>query len=222
MGYQTGVSFGFCERYPDLVKGALAGAAGGLAGSLVMSLLPRAIATIAPGQPVHEDRFTRHHNGRQEVMQPGSGSTKNGSGTNGNGSHGNNGRNNRSHGQGEQPGVAVMDVLSRTFFHHHLSEREKKIAGPAAHLMFGVATGAAYGMLAETSPALRAGFGMAYGSAVWLAADEVGLPMLGLVDPPNVQPARVQAQAFGMHLLFGATLEAVRAWLRERLDRNSE
>lgn len=55
----------------------------------------------------------------------------------------------------------------------------------ALHYAFGAATGAAYGAAAEVLPSLTAGAGFPFGGAVWLAADEVVTPALGLSKKPT-------------------------------------
>ena len=104
------------------------------------------------------------------------------------------GQNQQSGGGGEDATVKTAKVISQNLFHHELAEPEKKWAGSAVHYSFGTLVGAAYGILAEAAPVFRAGYGIAYGTAVWLAADEIGVPAAGLADPPSETPASVNTQ----------------------------
>jgi uncharacterized membrane protein YagU involved in acid resistance len=45
---------------------------------------------------------------------------------------------------------------------------------------------------------------------VWVAADEIGMPLVGLAKPPTAYPLKDHATTFASHLVFGATTEVVR------------
>jgi uncharacterized membrane protein YagU involved in acid resistance len=119
--------------------------------------------------------------------------------------------------QQEQPddaSIRTAEMISEKVFRRRLSRDEKKIAGPAVHYAFGVAMGALYGAAAETSPVATAGFGTAFGAAVFVAADEIAVPALGL--SPNVKEAPLSKHVYGFasHLVFGAATEAARRPVR--------
>jgi len=120
-------------------------------------------------------------------------------------------------GKGEDATVKAAAALSRGLFHHELSREEKKKAGPAMHYGFGALTGVAYGVLAELVPAVTLGAGAPFGTAVWLAADEVTVPALGLSGPPWESPPSVHARALGAHLVYGCATEGARRLLRRAL-----
>jgi hypothetical protein len=117
-------------------------------------------------------------------------------------------------GKGEQEGddatVKTAARLSRGLFHHELEPREKRVAGPAVHYAFGALTGAVYGALAELSPRWTAGAGIPFGTAVWLGADEVTVPALGLSGPATESPLPVHARALAAHVVYGLTTDLVR------------
>ncbi len=121
-------------------------------------------------------------------------------------------------GKGDDATVKAAAALSRGLFHHELSREEKKKAGPALHYGFGALTGVAYGVLAELVPAVTLGAGAPFGTAVWLAADEVSVPAFGLSGPPWESPPSVHARALGAHLVYGCATEGVRRLLRRVLD----
>jgi uncharacterized membrane protein YagU involved in acid resistance len=54
--------------------------------------------------------------------------------------------------------------------------------------------------------------------AVWLAADEITVPLLGLSGPPWESPPSVHARALGAHLVYGCATEGARRLLRRLLD----
>jgi len=112
--------------------------------------------------------------------------------------------------QGDDATVKTADAISTQVFHHELAKDEKKWAGPAVHYAFGTLTGAIYGALAETVPATRIGYGTAYGTAVWLGADEIGVPAFGLSKPPEKTPMSQHVQALTAHLVYGLTTDLCR------------
>ena len=98
-----------------------------------------------------------------------------------------------------------------------MTRREKEIAGPAVHYAFGATMGAMYGVLAEVAPAVSAGWGMPFGTALWLAADEVAVPALGLSKSPTEYPASTHASALASHLVYGLSVDLVRRVFRSAL-----
>ena len=108
---------------------------------------------------------------------------------------------------------ATMQAASRvseTLAGYPLTRRGKRIGGPVVHYAFGAATGAFYGALAEWQPSAAAGAGVPFGAAVWLIADEVGVPLAGFSGPPTDYPFARHASALGSHLAFGLTVEGIR------------
>lgn len=105
--------------------------------------------------------------------------------------------------------VNAAQVISRAVLHHDLGEAEKKWAGPLVHYAMGGTTGAAYSVLAAAGP-LNAGIGAAYGVAVWLFADEISVPALGLAPPPWRSSAASHGKALASHLVFGVATHATR------------
>ena len=82
------------------------------------------------------------------------------------------------------------------------------------HYLFGTVMGALYGGLAEYAPLSALGVGTVFGSALFLGADELTLPLLGLSKPPAEEPAGPQLDHWAAHLVYGATTELVRRGLR--------
>lgn len=111
----------------------------------------------------------------------------------------------------------TAQVVSKRVFQHDLHGREKQVAGPAVHYGYGTAMGGLYGGLVEAFPAVGAGFGTAYGAALWLGADEIAIPALGLGKSPKKTSFSEHAGALAAHLVYGMTTEAVRRLVRSTL-----
>ncbi len=101
-----------------------------------------------------------------------------------------------------------------------LTRDELKVAAPIVHFTFGASLGAVYGAAMESapqgSPILA---GAAFGTAVWLAADEIAMPVLGLAREDDEYPIEAHMQSFVAHLAFGITAELVRRGVRLLLAR---
>jgi putative membrane protein len=113
--------------------------------------------------------------------------------------------------------VKAASAISKRVFDHTLTRAEKKYAGPAVHYAMGATSGAIYGAAAELIPAATAGGGIPFGTAVWLVADDVTLPAVGLSKWPTAYPFSQHAYAFASHVVYGLTTEAVRRALRSIL-----
>src|SRR5215831_9326800 len=55
-------------------------------------------------------------------------------------------------------------------------------------------------------------------AAVWLIADEIIVPALGLSKPPTKYPLSTHASSIASHLVYGMTTEIVRREIRRALD----
>lgn len=113
-------------------------------------------------------------------------------------------------GEAEDATMKAADRLARATLRRGLSKAEKQKAGPLIHYAFGAAIGGAYGVLSEYVPAVRAGFGTAFGAALFLGADEFAVPALGLSGPPDEAPLSSHLYGLSAHLVYGAGTEAVR------------
>jgi uncharacterized membrane protein YagU involved in acid resistance len=113
--------------------------------------------------------------------------------------------------------VKAASAVSETVANHPLTHHEKKVAGPVVHYVFGSTLGALYGAAAEFSPMTAKGWGVPFGAVVFVGADEIGVPLAGLSDPPNKVPASTHASALAAHLVYGATTDGVRRIVRAML-----
>jgi len=113
--------------------------------------------------------------------------------------------------------VKTAKMVSRRVLHRELNEKQAKAGGAIVHFGFGTIIGCVYGALAEVVPAAKIGMGTGYGISVWAGVDEALLPLTGLTKPPTEYLASVHLNALGSHIVYGATLELVRGFVRERL-----
>jgi putative membrane protein len=111
--------------------------------------------------------------------------------------------------EGEDATIKTAEAITEAFG-HPLSKEERKVAGPVVHYAFGATMGGVYGALAELSPKVSAGAGVPFGTVVWLGADEVAVPALGLSKKPTEYPPSVHAYALASHVVYGLTTELVR------------
>ena len=104
----------------------------------------------------------------------------------------------------------AAEVAAEKLLHRRLSGREKPWAATAMHYVVGAAASAAYGLVGESAPALRAGSGAAFGAAFWLLGDELIMPRLGLSAQPSRYSVLMNLNSLGEHLVYGITAEQVR------------
>ncbi len=118
---------------------------------------------------------------------------------------------------GENATVKTAEAISENVFNHKLKKSEKEKAGNAVHYGFGTTVGAVYGMTAEFVPVAAIGNGLPFGAALFLGADEVAVPALGLSESPTEIPLSTHAYGLASHLVYGLTAEFVRRTVRKVL-----
>src|SRR5687767_15023585 len=82
--------------------------------------------------------------------------------------------------EGQNSNELAAQFLAIRFFGRRLDPRELAAAAMLTHYTFGAAMGALYGAYRERRR--RTGNGIAFGLMVWLIADEIAMPLLGLSD----------------------------------------
>lgn len=178
---------------PNIVKGMLAGLAAGFVASWTMNQFQAAWTRMAGnGEKPHG----------AQAMQPVQGST---------------GDQSQDVKEQDDATVETAKVISRAVFDHELQESEKKPAGAVVHYAFGTATGGLYGALAEVSPQVTTAAGLPFGTAFWLIADEISVPLLKLSKGPTEYPVSTHVYALASHLVYGMTAEFSRRALRQVL-----
>jgi hypothetical protein len=182
----------------NVLKGLLVGAIAGAAASAAMNLYQRACGRYLLG-----DEETH---GAQSLQK---GSPRHGAG-----------EMLRERGV-EDPSDDSAERLAQTIsvgvLEHELTPREKDLAGTAFHYAYGVSMGAVYGAAAEAAPVATAGAGMPYGALIWLGADEMAVPALGLSKSSFEYSPSINAAALAAHLVYGVVLESVRRSVRHVL-----
>lgn len=118
----------------------------------------------------------------------------------------------------EPANVKAAEAISENVFGHHLTKSEKEPAGEAMHWAMGAGSGLIYGLTSEIAPVSSVGFGVPFGAAVWLIADDVVIPALGLSKPVTEYPLSTHACALTSHLVYGITTDIVRRAIRDLLD----
>jgi uncharacterized membrane protein YagU involved in acid resistance len=177
------------RREPDMLKGTAAGAVGGLVASWVMnefSPLIEKVVEVAGSA----DRKAQGNGNQQQA------------------------RNGQQ--QPEDPTMTTAEKISETVAGIRLTKEQKKKGGTVVHYAFGALMGGVYGAAAEVLPAVKSFAGLPYGAALFVGADEVALPALGLAKKPTEYPLSRHLSGLGQHLVYGATTELVRRTLREK------
>ena len=119
---------------------------------------------------------------------------------------------------GDEPAtIKAATAIAENVFHHDLTKREEEIFGQALHYATGAGSGAIYGAVAEYFPQASMATGVAFGTAVWLIADELLIPALGLAKSPTRYPLSTHVYSLSAHLVFGLSTEAARRKFRQML-----
>ncbi len=117
----------------------------------------------------------------------------------------------------EPANVKAAEAISENVFDHKLKKSEKEPAGEAMHWVMGAGSGLIYGVASELAPGSTAGYGLGFGAAVWIIADEIAVPALGLSKPITEFPISTHASALSAHLVYGVTADLVRRAVRKVL-----
>lgn len=110
--------------------------------------------------------------------------------------------------------MKTADAVASATSGRHLSWEQQEKAAPVVHYTFGALLGGLYGGLVEYMPPVKAGFGTAYGSAVFGAADMVAVPAFNLSGSSGKQSAASLVSPFSAHVVYGVTTELVRRIVR--------
>src|SRR5689334_15082927 len=116
-----------------------------------------------------------------------------------NGSNGRQQKQERSEQQPEDPTQTTAEKIAE-LVGVRLDRQEKQKAGTVVHYVFGAAMGAVYGAAAELLPPAKSLVGVPYGAALFVAADEVALPVFGLAKPPTEYPLSRHLSGLSQHL----------------------
>jgi putative membrane protein len=118
----------------------------------------------------------------------------------------------RTHGEPEPPSVLADKIAG-----HELAPVPKAVATESIHWVFGAATGAAYGALAEFYPAAASRDGINFGLTLMGLTHESTLPAMGLSAAPAEQTTRERTSEMASHIVYGLVAETTRRFVRKRL-----
>jgi putative membrane protein len=115
--------------------------------------------------------------------------------------------------EGQNSNEIAAQAAATTTLGRRLDRDELAVGAALMHYSFGTAAGALYGVFAARRP--RHASGLAFGLAVWLLADEIAMPLLGLSDSTLRRPAEKRLQSIAAHIVFGMTTELTRSIVQE-------
>jgi len=118
----------------------------------------------------------------------------------------------------EDATMKAANRVAKLVLRRPLNKSEKKKAAPVVHYAFAAAMGAAYGAAVEKMPRAKTGFGLSFGTALFLGADEIAVPALGLSSQSSKE-IKPGDHLYGLvsHFVYGATTELVRRGVRSYL-----
>jgi uncharacterized membrane protein YagU involved in acid resistance len=180
-------------------KGLTAGIVGGLVGGLVMDGFQALWTSLTGDEKDSELAHSPKQSGRESEGLQGSEDLR---------------EREPSDGIDAPATIKLASIISEDVLGHELREDEKEAAGMAVHYGFSVITGGVYGVIAELAPRAKIGEGTAFGAAVWIAADELTLPLVGLSKGPTAYPISKHAYSLASHIVYGAATEAARRAVR--------
>lgn len=172
-------------------KGVVAGAAAGLIASYVMNRFQEVLSAATSEKGQSQQQSSRADRSLQESQ--------------------------RDSENGDDATQRTANSLVKPVIGRSLTRHEKETAGPIVHYMFGSMMGGLYGGMAEMSRNVSSGWGMPFGAALWLSADEVAVPALGLGQSPTETPLSTHASALLAHLVYGATTGVVHRVVRRAI-----
>jgi hypothetical protein len=180
------MSKGTCTRDVNMLRGARAGAIGGILGTLAMNYAQRLWTRAAGDAPPSSAGGKHDARDWQERTES------------------------------QNANELAAQAVARRLIGRQLTEKELEVAAPLVHFAFGAAVAAAYGAYVETIGSSRSGAGVALGVTLWLAADEVAMPLMGLSRPTTERPTEMHLQALAAHIVYGVVTEFTRQHLRDR------
>ena len=170
-----------------LVQSAVAGAVAGLAGTWLMSEVQRVWTRAVDGHP--PDSAGGKHDARDWQERT----------------------------EDQNSNELAAQAIATRLIGRCLTREEMGIAAPLMHYTFGSAVAGVYGMWAERLRKRRILAGLGFGAALWLAADIVAMPVLGLSGPTRRRPLEMHLQSLTAHLVYGVITELVRRPARSRI-----
>ena len=180
------------RREADVAKGMATGLIAGLVGTLAMSQFQAACNYIVGRNDLSKTPDSRkNHQGDQKSAFAA---------------------------EAEEPAtIKAASAIADSLFDQDLTKGEERQVGQALHYAMGAASGAIYGAVAEYAAPAAPSAGLPFGAAVWLLADEMLIPALGLAKAPTRYPLSTHAYSLAAHLVFGLSTELARRNVRRLL-----
>ncbi len=172
------------EGEPKPLRGFLAGAAGGLLAAWMMNQFQGVWSKVA--QQLQPTRTSPQEDQTQQQNSE----------------------------ESEDATMKAAGKLAKATLGESLNKEQKKKAGPAVHYAFGTISGAIYGLVSEYAPITKSGFGTLFGATLFLLADEIAVPALGLSKRPTQYPISSHVYGLASHFVYGVSTEAVRRGIR--------
>jgi len=126
-------------------------------------------------------------------------------------------RKNRGGRKSDPATVKAANLVTEKITGRKLPPDYKALGGEAVHYGMGASSAAVYGVLAEVAPVVTIGDGAAFGTSLWLLADELALPAAGLSKSAREIPIKTHIYALASHLVYGWIAETVRQAVRRAL-----
>lgn len=109
--------------------------------------------------------------------------------------------------QSEDPStVKLANKVSCLTLNHPVPEDKKSTAGNMVHYGFGTSMGIFFSLLQSGKSSHLFLRGISYGGLVWMVADNILVPLMGLSKIPTKYPLKTHAYALGAHLIYGGAL----------------
>ncbi|WP_293911995.1 hypothetical protein [Deinococcus sp.] len=179
--------FGRASRPSPVYRGLIIGALGGLVGTLAMGQYWTRLAPLVQppsnGPSSHEPSSNEPPAPDRHVISPLG----------------------QQHENGEGPTASLGRSAYELIAHQTPGPQTRAALSEAVHWAMGLGSGALYGALSARHGGQPISGGV-YGAALWLAADEALVPLLGLQDGPASSDARAHLNRLGAHLSYGVGL----------------
>jgi hypothetical protein len=111
--------------------------------------------------------------------------------------------------EGQNSNEIAAQFMATRIAARGLDRGELTVGAALTHYTFGVAMGALYGAYLQRRR--RQATGIGFGLTVWLLADEIAMPLLGLSESTLRRPLEKHLQSIAAHIVFGTTTESARA-----------
>jgi hypothetical protein len=182
------------KRKPSVLRGIATGVAAGLAASLIMDQFQR---LTAAGQKETEKQIKLAHGESPLQIE-----------------HEQEEKEKQAAEQEGSTEIVARKIAAATG--SQLADEDKKKAGQVVHYVFGTLMGVVYAVSAELLPDIT-GSGAAFGTLLFLGADEVAVPAFQLSPPPTDTAPTDHLQHWAAHIVYGGSLELIRSLVRRIL-----